>query len=339
MSDISEEEKQINEYLQKNNTQAAVQLLFELVAKNAREKKFARAEALRDRIFQVDSMALTEIVKSGETIEAEKNDAIDREHLELWSDLYGKLTPEETNALYYTMKPVKYPPNHMVFRQGEICSRLLFVDEGRLKMFYRQADKAILLKVLHAGDIAGEDDFFFSDVFCTTSLITDSKVKIRVLDKEELEKMREKTPGLESKLNDYCLQLESINDLLKAKKLERRVQRRVNVPGKALVQIVDRKNQPLAKPFKGELLDISSSGVAFIIKTTEKSSRLLLGRKLNMQFGFAELSSDIEADRIGTVVAVNCEPFNEYIIHVEFDKQLDPTIVDELEALTKTDGT
>ena len=339
MSAISEQEKQIEQYLKQNNTQAAVQLLFELVVKNAKEKNFSRAEALRDRIFQVDAMALTEIVKSGEIIEAAKAEAIDKQHLERWSDLYGKLTPEETNVLFYTFKPVKYPPNHMVFRQGNVCSRLLFIDEGRLKMFYRQADKTVLLKTLHEGDIAGEDDFFFSDVFCTTSLVTDSTVKIRVLDKEELKRIGEKTPGLESKLNDFCLQRESIYNLLKTKKLERRVQKRVSMPGKVLVQILNRENRPQTKPFKGELLDIAPSGVAFIIKTTEKSSRLLLGRKLNMEFGFSELSSDIETARTGGVVAVNNEPFNEYIIHVEFDKQLDPAIIDELEALIQTDRT
>ena len=150
MSAISEQEKQIEQYLKQNNTQAAVQLLFELVVKNAKEKNVSRAEALRDRIFQVDAMALTEIVKSGEIIEAAKAEAIDKQHLERWSDLYGKL---------------------------------------------------------------------------------------------------------------------------------------------------------------------------------------------NMEFGFSELSSDIETARTGGVVAVNHEPFNEYIIHVEFDKQLDPAIIDELEALIQTDRT
>ena len=105
------------------------------------------------------------------------------------------------------------------------------------------------------------------------------------------------------------------------------------------MQVLSPGNRPLTKPFKGELLDIAPSGVAFIIKTTEKSSHLLLGRKLNMAFDFAELSSDIEAECTGMVVAVNREPFNEYIIHVELDKQLDAAIIDELEALIQTDRT
>jgi hypothetical protein len=34
------------------------------------------------------------------------------------------------------------------------------------------------------------------------------------------------------------------------------------------------------------------------------------------------------------VVAVNSEPFNEYIVHAEFIKNLDPAVFDELEELT-----
>ena len=37
--------------------------------------------------------------------------------------------------------------------------------------------------------------------------------------------------------------------------------------------------------------------------------------------------------RSGTVVAVNSEPFNEYIVHAEFAKNLDPLDLDELEEL------
>jgi CRP-like cAMP-binding protein len=251
VGDPAEHEKLIEHYLQENNTGAAVQLLVNLIEKNAREKKFDRAESLRDRLFEVDAMALNEIVKTGEIIEAEKNSAIDKDHLKTWADLYGKLTLEETNALFYGMKLEQYPANHMIFRQGEMRSRLYLVDEGQLKMFYRQDDKAILLKTLGPGDFFGEDAFFFADAFCTTSVITDSKAKLRVLLKNGLDNMGKKTPGLEAKLNDFCRNLESVADLLKAKNLERRVDQRLNLPGKVLVQMLDHKNQPVVKPFRG----------------------------------------------------------------------------------------
>ena len=167
MGDPAEHEKLIEQYLKDNNTTAAVQLLVKLIEKSAKEKQFDQAESLRERLFEVDAMALNEIVKTGEIIEAEKNSAIDKNHLNTWADLYAKLTVEETNALFYGMKLARHPANHMVFKQGEMRSRLYLVDKGRLKMFYRQGDKAILLKILEPGDLFGEDAFFFADAFCT----------------------------------------------------------------------------------------------------------------------------------------------------------------------------
>ena len=157
MGDLSEHEELIEQYLGEGNTEAAVQLLSELIVKSAREKNFQQAEALRGRLFEVDSMALREIVKTGEIIETEKSKAIDKGHLETWSELYASLVAAETNALFYGMQPEEVPANHMLVKQGDICSRLYFIDEGRLKMFYRQDDKAILLKTLGPGDLVGED--------------------------------------------------------------------------------------------------------------------------------------------------------------------------------------
>lgn len=333
MGDVSEHEKLIEQYQQENNKEAAVQLLVELIVKNAREKNFYQAESLRNKLFEVDSMAVNEIVKTGEVIEIEKGQAIDKDHLAVWDDLYENLTGEETNALFYALKLVNYPPKHMIYKQGDMRSCLYFIDEGQLKMFYRLVDKAILLKTYGPGDIFGEDTFFFSDAFCSTSIITDSAVKLYFLLKDDLDRLTAKTPGLEAKLNDYCLSLGSVADLLKAKRLERRIDKRIKLPGRILVQILDDADQAVVKPFRAELLDISISGLAFLMKTTQKASTMLLGRKLDMQLTFEELGSELEINCIGSVVAVNSEPFHEYVVHAELNKNLAPNIIDDLDDL------
>ena len=337
MGDVVKHEKMIEKYLQDDNREAAVELLVELIVKNAREKDFERAESLRDKLLEVDSMAVNEIVKTGEVIEAEKGDAIDPDHLNIWADLYEKLSPEEINALYYSMKPAEHPPNHMIYNQGDMSSHLYFIDNGQLKMFYRQEEKASLLKILGPGDIFGEDTFFFSEAFCSTSVITDTPVKVYCLMKDELDKLQVKAPGLESKLNDYCLSLETVADLLKSKKLERRTDKRLNLPGKISVRVIDDSDPPVIEPFRAELLDISVSGLAFLMKTTEKVSTTLLGRNLNMDLTFDELESDMKINQIGSVVAINSEPFHEYVVHAEFIENLAPGIIDDLADLLDTD--
>jgi CRP-like cAMP-binding protein len=333
MENLSEHEKLIEQYLSEGNKEAAVQLLSELIIKAAREKHFEQAEALRHKLFEVDSMALNEIIRTGEIIETEKRQSIDPEHLKTWSGLYDNLAPDEANALYYGMQSGEMPENHMLFKQGEVSSRLYFIDSGRLKMFYRQSDKSILLKNLGPGSLIGEDTFFYADAICTTSVITDAPARYHILEKDRLAKLTLKFPGLEPKIKDYCHTLESVADLLQGKSLERRVKKRMNLPGKVVVQLFDHDKKSAGKPFRGELLDISDSGLAFIFKTTQKSAAEMLGRKLNMALSFAELASPLKFKRIGTVVAVNSEPFNEYIVHAEFTKNIDPPDLDELEDL------
>ena len=200
-------------------------------------------------------------------------------------------------------------------------------------MFFRQEDKAILLKTLEPGEIFGEETFFFSDAFCTTSVMTDSPAKLYVLLKDDLDKIKLKTPALESKLKDYCLSLESIADLLKSNDLERRADKRLTLPGKILVQMLNESGQPVVKPFNAELLNISVNGLAFLMKTTPKASAMLLGRSLNMKLTFEELESDIQINCVCSVVAVNSEPFHEYVVHAEFHKAIAPSSLDDLQDL------
>ncbi|MCP4630111.1 MAG: hypothetical protein GY850_42365, partial [bacterium] len=157
-----------------------------------------------------------------------------------------------------------------------------------------------------------------------------------VLLKDQLDQLYVGSPGLESKLNGYCSSLESVADLIKAKNLERRIVKRLNLPGKIFVQLIDDTDPAGVAPFKAELFDISASGLSFLMKTTEKISTILLGRHLGMELTFEELGSKMEINCVGSVVAVNSEPFHEYVVHAEFIKNLAPSIIDDLTGLLDT---
>ena len=316
--------------------EAAVQLMAELIVKYAKGKKFEQAEALREKLIQVDELAVNEIVRTGEAIEAEKSNAIDPQHLELWADLYDSLALEEVNALFYSLKCTEHPADQMIYEQGEMRARLYFIEGGQLKIFYRQEDKTVLLKVLGPGELFGEDTFFYADAFCSTSVITDSPAKLYVLMKDDLDRLNSVAPGLESKLKGYCSSLKSVADLLKEKKLERRLSQRLSLPGKVMVQLSHDFTQPEMEPFKAELLDISANGIAFLMKSAEKVSTQLLGRSLEMNLNFYELGSELEINCLGSVVAVNREPFHEYVVHAEFSRHLNADTMDDLENLAQS---
>ena len=326
MAEPEAQEKQIEQYLKENKKDLAVQLLFELIVKNAEAHDFSKAEALREKLFDVDAMALNEIVKSAEIIEAEKIAAIDMAHKDTWMNLYQKLTAEEMVAFYYGLKTASFESEQIIFRQAEMNSNLYFINAGMVKLFYQKGDRGILLKNLGPGDLAGEDAFF-SNSTCTTSAMASSTVKLSFLEKTALQKWRTTAPNLINKLEAYCAELESIDQLLQNRELERRQHSRYAITGTVAIQILDRPDE---KIFKGDLSDISASGVSFIMNTSTEAADTLLGCRLNLRFTLLQVSPEIRIDQEGLIVGVHSQMFNEYLINVKWEQPLDRDVTERI---------
>ena len=61
-SELSRREALLEELIRRGDTSGAIRLLLELIAAHAKRGAFAKAETLRERLYDIDSMALTEIV-------------------------------------------------------------------------------------------------------------------------------------------------------------------------------------------------------------------------------------------------------------------------------------
>ncbi len=325
--------KSVDELVGKNDSEAAVKLLFDLIVKYAKGKKFTQAEVLRQKLYDVDSMALTEIVRSGEIIEEEKSESIDQDHLDIWPALYDTLTKEEANALYYAMKEAVYDADKIIIKQGKLNSNLYFIMQGEVKIVYRQDDREMLLTRLGAGNIAGEDTFF-SITVCTTSMISLTRVKLTYLEKNILTKWKDEFPAIESKLHNYCLSLEKTHDLLKKKGMDRRAQKRVNISGKATIQLLNASKKPIGKAFRGNLSDISVGGLSLFITTSKKeTASLLIGRNLNVKFIIPGSEPQQKVDQNAVVIGVHYHLNNEYSIHMKFESKLSDKIIEDVENL------
>jgi CRP-like cAMP-binding protein len=204
-----------------------------------------------------------------------------------------------------------------------------------LKMIWRQGNLERLLKTLGPGDIAGEDSFF-SITFCTTSLITITRVKMNYLNKDVLNIWKEQYPQLESKLYEYCFPfIENFHQLLKKKEIERRSQKRIQLSGQVSLRLLEISGAPEGREFNGILRDISPGGLAFSIKTSEKTALLLLGRKLGITAAFSAGSVKQDIDVRGTVISVIRRYTNTYSLHVSFDKVLDEKVIEDIEKIRK----
>jgi len=327
MGNNDESEKLVGQHIAGGDTNAAVKLLFKMIVQSAREKNFPKAEQLRERLLEVDPMALDEIISSAEIIEEGKSQSLDPIHMQIWSKLYDMLDTEEKNELFYSMQDSILGVNKTVFSQGKLNTNLYFINQGQLKMIYQDKAGDVLLYTLGPGQLAGQENFFSTTV-CTTSLISLSNVNLRYIKKDSLLKWKKEVPALEQKLSDFCAGFPSATALLKSKKMDRRALKRVKLSGKGQIQLLNRSGEPIGKSFKGELSDISVGGMSFEIRISkEETARLLLGRRISIAFNTSKSRPGQMIDKSGIIVGVYPFPFEDYSIHVRFDKMLSQSVV------------
>ena len=331
MINNGESEKLVSQHITNGDTNAAVKLLFKMIVQCAEEKNFLKAEQLRERLLEVDPMALDEIISSAEIIEEGKSQALDPIHMQIWSKLYDMLDTEEKNELFYSMQDSVLGINKAVFSQGKLDTNLYFINQGQLKMIYQDKAGDVLLYTLGPGQLAGQENFF-SNTVCTTSLITLSNVNLKYLAKDALLKWKKDLPTLEQKLNDFCAGFPSATKLLQSKKMDRRALKRVKLTGKGLINLLNRAGEPIGKSFKGALSDISVGGLSFEIRISkEETARLLLGRRISIGLNVSKSSASQMIDQKGIIVGVYPYPFEDYSIHVKFDKIMDQSVINAIE--------
>jgi hypothetical protein len=329
-----EKERLVEEYLDHGNKEAAIKLLFELSVNCAREKNFEAAEALRSRIYEIDLMALGEIIGSGEIIAAEKYKAIDIGHRKTWAGLYQQLSVEEANALYFALKHQTCQGGETISRQGELKSRLYFINSGRAKVVYFQEGREVFLKNVEPGQLAGTDVFFFLTL-CTTTMTALCRTELSYLDSDVLNVWRTTSPLLESKLYGYASETDNIPDLLKAKAIDRRRLRRIVLSGNATAQIMNWSEEGVGKPFKVKMGDISRGGCCFYVRISKReTASLILGKRLRLSYVPPLIDASNAVEKCGAIVAVRFHPFEDCTVSVKFDSLLPEAVIEELETIT-----
>lgn len=321
-SDRQEKESLVDRYVSENHTEAAVKLLYELILDYAGEKNFEKAEALHERMYEVDPLALTEIVRANEIIEAEKSEVLDPQYLRLWSDLHESLSTAEANALFYALKPATFEAGDAVMEQGQLNRRLYFVLSGEINCLYSRDDTEFFVDTLSSGDIIGQPCFFSATV-CTVTMKAATRVKAGFLEHETFSQWSREFPALGGKLRDYCYKKDRIRQDLEKHPVERRMGGRLELEGRIGFFLLGKAGKPIGKGYKGEISDISQGGLSFLVKSSRAETlHMLLGRKLLLRFKLPLRGETFgPMEETVTVIAIQAQMFDDYSIHVKFDQE------------------
>ena len=73
------------------------------------------------------------------------------------SGIFGKADSGVVSALIEHMLPIRFPPGHVVFAQGDPGSCLYMIASGKVKVAYRHTDgREVVLNIVGASDVFGE---------------------------------------------------------------------------------------------------------------------------------------------------------------------------------------
>lgn len=319
---VAKIEEEIRKILRQGDSKGAGQLLYQHARTAGRERDFVTAEKLRDRILEIDPMALTEVVELGEWLENQKKAMTEPLHSETWCDLGDLLAPVEFKALHQILRRETYRKGDLIIQAGESDESLYFLTSGHIGLNCLSGGDERFLKRMKPGDILGSTPFFSASVW-TFSLRALSDVHVHLLRREAFRLLVEKYPELEQKLHRYCTKYEEmIAELLKTTGDDRR-----EFPRYPAVRLItnclqDPYGAGESRAFTGELVDISRNGLAFTVKISgRENARLLLGR---------EIASTIQADGesiaqcSGIVVGVRQRKIaKDFSIHVKLARKID----------------
>jgi CRP-like cAMP-binding protein len=330
MTDLKQQEDLLESAIRENDREKAFQILLELIPFYAQKKNFKKAEEYRDKLYDIDPLALSIIVRANEIIEEEKVAGINQKHREQFSGLYNVLSTDQGNALFYTLEEQTVPQGHYIYRQGEVSKELFFANTGKLRVECFQGTRNVFIKFLLPGAVFGYDTFFSSSL-CTTSVATVSNVNLHKLDKEAFGRLKAEHPGLEGTLKRYCAELGTLAEYLLQNDMERREKSRRPIFGKAAMYLISGSGTVLGKPLRVELNDISPNGTSFLLRmTNEEKADMLLGQNIMMEYSSEAISPPLDVRKSGTIVGVSSNPFDDYSFHIKFDRELDPSILETI---------
>ncbi len=308
---------EVQQLVANGNIGDASDMLYKEAERAAKNKDFRVAEILRDKMLEINPIALAEVLELGELIEEEKSTSISSHHIEIWSELYEKMTTEEFNALYSALKREIYNPEEVIIRSGEMDPSLFFINSGIARLSCKCGNRETFLKRMTPGEIIGVGQFFSQSVW-TVSLVSQNETQIHVLGRENFLILKDKFPEIEDTLREYCVKFDTVPNLLRMAGEDRREYARYRQPYYVSSITLDPYGRKRQYGLEGEMVDISQGGLSFLLKISKRiNTENLLGRQIISEI---HLDSKDKLKCSGVIVCIGYpkSESKDLSIHVKF---------------------
>jgi len=329
--ELSPDDRQIKSLLEQDKKTEAISLIMDLIRDKAEKKDFGEAERYRQMLLDTDSMALREIISAAEIIEEEKSSSINELLIATWEDLIRELSLEEFSALYYATRPRNSASEEIIAEQGDFLSSLFFVNSGRVQLYTTNNGRDTPFKTVEQGEIFGADSFF--DISVWTYNAKSLGANLSVLTWKRLASLNKDYPALQNNLLEYCRRFRTDSAYFGKPSTSRRRYERKKLAGRATMELLSMTGDETGQVARGDLLDISQGGVAFVLRFHRKEYATdLLGKHVKVII--RPDNSITPLKKSGMVKAVRSHDFvgNDYSVHLEFDELLGATEVSQAAA-------
>ncbi len=317
------------------DTQAIVKDLFTEIQSEAKNKNFARAEELREKILELSPMSLTEIINSADIIEKEKTAGLDTTHLTLWNKLYQELNTEERNCLFYSMNKIKVEPQKLILSQNSLNNKLFFLDQGQVTVFKQDNGKNKIITNLGSGELLREYSFC-SISLCSASVASLTPSHLYCLDRSIAEKWEATQPSLMNKLLDFCKEEGHMKEIAKMNIEEESTCPKYTFDGVINANLLTKKGKKTNTNFRGSLTNISQIGTCFHFKCNkERTARALLAQYLLLSISIKINNKPINFKIVGKINQVSFHLYSDYSLHVQFNKSLPDNLLKIIRSTTE----
>lgn len=319
---IAQQEQAILALAARGERDQARSQLLDLISSAARSGDFQTAERLRDRIYEIDQLALGDIIRSGELIEEEKKGPAKGADLDIWANLTDQLGTEEFQVIYKEFEEKTYKPEETIVAQGEKNDTLFFINQGSIKVSHLADRRELFITTLNRGQIAGEN--FFTPSVWTVTLTSLTPSRVYVLTQEALANWQDQFPRLRAKLQEFYNQGNNIRSMLEKKGLERRRDQRFTLSRKIQVQPISHLDNPIGRGFRAETADISLGGLSFLIRIArQENARLLLGRRMQVVLPVGGKAKFHYLKGLVIAIQPHQAAENDFSVHFKFDLPLE----------------